>query len=229
MIPLGLNASAFQLPISYADISLVGKSNTTYAARRLTNLTKPAGLLQNDYLLFYYIVGNSPAAAEPSSIPSGFTSLITPISVSSSGYVVKSYLFGKLAGSSEPSSWEVDAGVATYSTQGCLLALRNVNPVSPFDDTIKTNNGTGTVSTFLGLTTTTPKDWLIAFGHDWGDKTTDLMPPSGMTEEIDVAISYAADQALTTTGAVSNKIMTNNNISTEPWATIMLALKPKQN
>jgi hypothetical protein len=207
------------------DITFVAASNTTYASRTTTTVTKPTGTADGDVILLGIFNGNTTEAVDPTP-PAGFTILTgLPAGATDGGFEVETRIYWKVA-SSEGASW--DFTHSTSTTQGFAVTYRNVDTGTPIDVNCTYNSGTGATSTATGVTTVTDGAMLVFMGHDWGVGSANLTPPTGFTERIEVnLLMYVADKLTTTAGATGNAVMTNNNSGgSDTWAAVLVALRP---
>lgn len=212
----------------YCNITFVAVTNTTYATRQYTDIPNP-GVLDKDYLLLTYLwARNATGIGDPMTVPSGFTPLIDTLTAVAGGFTVNMRVYGKFAGTSEPSNYEFAQSDNLFNTQGILHVYRGVNLTNPLDTTPSVNGYTsnnGTTYTFSGITTATNHAMIVAIGHDWGDFANNLTPPAGMTERLDTSIVYTADAYQDTAGPTGDKTMGSNSSLSDPWSTVLLALR----
>ncbi len=212
-------------------IGFVGVSSTTYASRTLTIVTKPTGVVDGDFMLALVVTFSAGASDSPDpTAPGGWTLLSGfPVNLDDGPNWMEARLYWKVA-SSEGASWSWSH--ASASSQGTVVAYRNVDTTTPFDVTPTINQGLNEVSTATGLTTVTNNAMIVFFGHDWADTANPSDPPTGttptFTERLDDTLTYLADGLLATAGATGNKTQTNSNAASggTPWAQYLIALRP---
>ena len=147
-------------------------SHTTYASRTNTPVTAPTGITDGDYLLLIAITGASTAPAV--TLPAGFAGVPGPTWPQSTvwlGFNVKLYVAYKIA-SSESGSYTFTH--TTAASQGVMMRFSGVDTTTPHDANATINNGSGTTTTALGLTTVTDNAAVVYIGQDWGDTTNAL-------------------------------------------------------
>lgn len=208
-------------------ITHVASSNTTYANRSNTSVTKPTGTSDDDLIVLFFLNARSGSYGPAPTAPSGFTALGSmPVQVGPSGnFYLQSWVYYKVA-SGEGASWTFTH--AAISTQALSVVYRGVDTTTPLDVTSTINTSTtSTTRTWTGLTTATAEAMLVALGQDWGDTANNLTPPTGFTERIEVnPLVYAADKIQTSAGATGNFSHTCNSASGEPRTGVLVALRP---
>lgn len=215
-------AMAGTLPPEPADIVLRSQSSAGYQSRPgLTGVPAPAGIVDGDILLVYFVnVGTDPVAAPVP--PAGFASFGTATSVVAAGTNGRAHVFWKRAASEAAAFYDfTHPTMPTACWMGCYTGCKTTGLPLGADSG---NTGIGTTSTGTGITTTAAKSVLLWMGHDWGDTTNNLTPPTGMTERLDAVVIYVADQMVETAGATGDRTMTNNSIFSNPWAVRMVEL-----
>lgn len=198
-------------------------SSTTYASRTNTTITAPAGIVDGDVLVLFFLVGVAGTPPTPT-LPSGFSVIQGPTTVSDSGFSVASRVAIKGA-SGESGDYTVTHSAA--SSQGVIVCVSDGDIAQVVSSA---NSGTNTTSTATGVTTPT-NDSLVIFGaHNW-DLYGTASPPAGttptFTERLDSATSliYAATGPLATASATGNKSHANlNTFTTYPWAAWLVAV-----
>lgn len=136
------------------------------------------------------------------------------------------WLYWKFA-SSEPTSWTWVH--ASAWEMGLVAAYTGVDTVTPFDATFVPNQGTGTTSTALGITTVTAGAMLVACFASFEGIALQAAGPSGMTERFDAGAEdiYWADVIQAAAGASGNKVLgTALTPSTNHWVAALMALRP---
>ena len=197
-------------------------SNTTYASRTNTTVTAPAGVTNNDVMIMRFLQGRVGLELTVTP-PAGWTEIGTVTDIESAGFHVYSHLYYRVA-SSEGASYTFTH--ASVSSQAVVAAYSGVNTTTPLDATPTANSGLSSTSTALGLTTVTAAAMLVFVEHDFGDIAAASSPPTGLTERLDVDISYWADAVQASAGASGNKTMTNSNTGANGFATRLVALRP---
>ena len=152
----------------------------------------------------------------------------SPISVTDGGgFNVNYCIFWKIA-SAESGSYTFTHTVA--NSCGLVIRYTGANTTTPFLPTPTTNFGTGTTATATGFTTVSNNTLIIFTEQDWGDNTTDTIPPAGtaptFTERVDAVILYIADGSLATAGATGDYSHTSNSASANPWCAYLIGLNP---
>jgi hypothetical protein len=206
-------------------IAFVAKTDTTYASRTNITLTAPAGVNTGDTVIALVLTGTSSEAVNPTPAGTGWTEIGSATDVAKGGFNVEMRLYKGLVGT--VSSYVFNHTVS--SSQGCVLGYSGVNTTTQEDQTATSNPDASSATdtrTWTGLTTVTNGAYIVGFGHDWGDNTNNLTPPSGTTERVEVnGIIYAFDEARATAGATGNRSHTCNN-TLNPWAARLIALRP---
>jgi hypothetical protein len=210
-------------------ISYVSGSNTTYASRTNTTVTAPASIANNDVMLAWIITAGASEAVNPTA-PAGWTEIGTAIDVTDlASFNLEARCYIKVASSESGNyTWTHTSS----SSQGSITVYRGVDTTTPQDATSTANSGfatgVGNVSTATGLTTVTNGAWIVFLGFDWADSSNNLSPPTGMTERLDVVLSYAATEEWATAGATGNRShVDNSNIaSNSRWGARLVALRP---
>src|SRR5262245_61537835 len=206
-------------------------SGIEYISRAGTlSLNAPIDLQDNDILLLIALTGAS-GTAPTMTPPSGFTAITlgsgaNPTTVTGGGFNVKMWAWWKRA-ASEGTSYTV-TWTGTNGSTATMLAIRGAKVSGTPTDVANSNSGTGTTATGSALTTTVANTLLCYVMHDFGDTTSDLTAPSGMSEAFDSApLIYMATQAIAATGSTSTRTQTNNTTGGNPWATYMIAFQPE--
>lgn len=212
------------LSISSSSVALDSRSGSI-------TVTAPSGIQDGDILiggLLLFGSGSQIAGATP---PSGF-SLITTSSIDNPISVVKLgteyydyYLYWKRASSESGDYTFTFTGTSNYCQAyvGCYRGALSTG--SPFD-VASDNDGTGTTTTFTGVTTTADNTLLIGASFDWGDSSNNLSPPTDFFERIDITEIYLCDKPKESAGSTGNFTMTNNSTGGNPWGAFLLALLP---
>lgn len=206
--------------------SVASASTTTYALRTNTTVTAPSGITDGDLLLLFFFqgaAGGTPAVPTP---PTGFTALTpSPIQMDDGSFFGDYRAFRKTA-SGESGDYTVTHDNA--SSQGIMLRIIDVDTGTAFQES--GNTGTGTTTTFTGITTPAADYLVVAAAIDWADTSNNLTPPAGstptFTEHIDTVLSYAASGVFSSSGATGNKTMTNNASSINPWGAYLIGIAP---
>jgi hypothetical protein len=214
------------------DIEIASFTNTSYATRTNTTITKPTGTIDGDTLLLGIITGASGGNAPDPTAPTGTLLTGFPITATDGGFTIEMRIYVKVA-SSEGADWTFTH--TNCASQGFALRCRNVNTTTPIDVNPSTNQGTGTTTTALGITPVTNNAMVIYIAHDWGDTTNALTPPTGTTptfvEILDSppptgGLVYIAAGLLATAGATGNKTQTSNSGVSGAWGATLIALRP---
>lgn len=208
--------------------SVASTSNTTYASRTDTTVTAPSGIQDGDLLYAFIFTTSNGGTAPTPTPPSGFTQLpSSPTSVTDEGsFNGKFWAYVKTASSE---SGDYTFSHSTCSSQGLMLRVSAGNATGVVD---ASNTGTGSTTTFTGVTTTQDNALVMVVAHDWGDTANNLSPPSGstptFTEHVDVTLVYAASGVLATAGSTGDKTMTNNTTGINPWAGYTIGINPEE-
>lgn len=211
--------------------SYASHSGTTYAARTNTVLTPPAGIVDGDELILYFLIAASTVALIPApTFPSGFSIVGGPLTVSqgnnTADFSVRSWTLRKRA-SGESGSYTVTH--ASASADGVLVRVSagaNATPV------VTTNSGQGTGNiTFLGITTAAANAELLAFCHNWqlwGAGT----PPTGTTptfierQDSTTSIIHFSEGSWSSSGATGDKTKDSSNAAaTDGWASMFVSIE----
>lgn len=211
---------------SYASLT-----GTTYASRTNTVLTPPAGLVDNDELILYFLIAGATLATVPTvTFPSGFAIIGGPVSISQNNDAaqgtVRSWVLRKRA-SSESGSYTITHAAA--NADGVLVRVTSGANAVP---SVSTNSAIGNGNiTFNSVTTTGANACLLAFCHNWqlwgaGD------PPAGttptFTERQDSATSLIHFSEGTWTGSGASGAKTkdsDNTAATDGWASMLVAIE----
>lgn len=207
-----------------SGIAFVAASNTTYASRTTTTVTKPSGTADGDYVVLGILTG-AVEAPDPTP-PGGFTLIAGPIDATDGSFNVEMRVYGKIA-SSEGASW--DFTHTSCSSQGFALTYSGVHATTQVDVTSSGATGAGATSTAPQVTTVTNNAMLVFVEHDWGSNSANLTAPTGFTERIEVnPLLYVAEKVMVTAGATGSVVFTNNNTpaSSDTWGAVLIALRP---
>ena len=206
-------------------------TSTSYASRTNTTISVPSGVVAGDSDAVVPATGG--AGAPTATPPPGWTAIpgwTSPtVVLDNSLFTVNGYGGYHVATSSEPLSYT--ATHASGTSQALMLAYSGVDASTAFDVNATTNGASspsgGPTATATGLTTTTDNTMLVWLGHDWGNGSANLSPPTGFTERVEVdPLIYAADSVQATAGATGNVSHTANNVGTnDAWAAILVALR----
>lgn len=205
----------------------VSSSITTYASRTNTTVTAPTGIQDGDYLLAQIVTGSGSEAPDPTA-PSGFSQIGSTVDQTGAGpFNVEHRCYGKRAsGESGDYTWTHSSA----SSQASVSVFRGVDPVTAEDQISTSNTGSGTTRTWTGLTTVTNGAMIVALGHDWGDTSNNLVPPTGMAECAENGIiCYVACEEVPTAGATGNRSHTCNSGSQSDrlFSARLVALRPQ--
>jgi len=214
-------------------------TNTVSFGNTSLTINKPAGTVQNDYLIAIIVYGAN--AAVPNGIlPSGWTNI--------SGHLTFAYgvpdgqdfmVFGLRAGASEPSSYNFTDDSAQGAITGMILCYSNVDTVTALDVSVSTLLDPTTYSSPIsisvpGITTITKNDLLVWAGSlDNFNVNNDAVftAPSGFTLRADITSNTfwnnvaAADKPQTSAGSTGT--ITGTATSTDVCAPvgILIALR----
>lgn len=191
-------------------ISFISVESTDFVQRTSqTSLFAPAGVADDDIIIATILTGGVTEAPDPT-FPAGFTEIGSASDVSAGGFNMELRVGLKVA-SSEPEYYTFTHSQAY--TQASVSCFRGVDTSTPQDATSTLNTTSSTTRTWTGLTTATSGAWLVALGTDWADTTNNLTPPSGMTERLDITLTYIATEERATAGATGDRSHTSNTSS----------------
>jgi hypothetical protein len=205
-------------------ITWVSGSNTTYGSRTNTTVTAPSGIADNDVLIARIVTAASGEAPDPTA-PAGWTQIGSTIDGGAGGFNLEARDYIKVAsGESGDYTWTH----STASSQGWIGVFRGVDTTTPQDATATVNSAFDTATTTAtGLTTATDGAWLVFIGQDWAGTSNNLSPPTGMTERLDVTLTYVATEEIATSGATGNRSHTNNSGGGSTYCSArLIALRP---
>lgn len=207
-------------------LSRVGGNNTTYQSRTNTTVTTVAGIANDDILVLTLFMGvGTPASVPTPTLPSGFAQAGSTVTVSNVDNFNANFRVYYKRASGESGDYTITHSSA--STQASLQVVRGVDwAAGPWAASPTTNSGTGATRTWTGLSPAVTDAMLLACAFDWADNSNNLSPPTGMTERLDVVLTYVAEELLTASGATGNRSHSCNSRSGAPWGAIMLALRP---
>ena len=209
-------------------------SATTYATRTNTTLTAPAGIVNDDNLLLYFILGASTEAGIPTpTFPSGFSVLTGfPVTVNQdnnpSQFSVRSWALRKVA-SGESGSYTITHSSASSDAYMCAVSGGETGALA-ITPTKADGDGTGNIS-IPSITPTIDNSFILWVAHNWqlfGGHS----PPTGttptFTERSDSASSliYACDGVLATAAATGAKAKASGNLGAgDQWAGTMVCVQ----
>lgn len=200
-------------------------ANTPYlVAQSSVTCNKPTGTVENDMMVAWIFRGRTDAVFEmlPAVAPTDFTKIDETL-INQGTFWGYFEFYWKRAGSSEPSSYTWDHATHVASNQVGIASYSGViTSGSPIDVYSKNSSATGTTATGTGVTTTVAATELLYLSHNW-DGNGALSPPSGMTERFD-SLTYLSEEARASSGATGNR--TQTLASNNPWAAVLIALKP---
>jgi hypothetical protein len=200
-------------------------STTTYANRTNTVLTEPAGIVNGDVLLLALLLAGTGTAPTPT-LPAGFTVISGPTTISDgAGFGVVRRLAWKVA-ASESGSYTITH--TAYTSQAFMICVQGADTAAT--PQVTSNQGTGSTTTALTLTTTTNDSWVGFWVHNWALYGLGQVPPTGTTptfterSDLSTSLMYLAEGVLATAGATGNKTHGNGNVSTDQWAAFLVAV-----
>jgi hypothetical protein len=206
-------------------------SATAEATAANATYTAPAGLADGDWIYITHLEYSGSTSQPPTPTPpAGFTAPTGtwPIDqTDASGFHENIWLWRKKA-SGESGNYVVTH--ASCVRRGTIFAASGADGTTP-EQGVTQNHGTGTTTTFLGITTTADSCLIVVSGEDNNDKGLNLTAPTGttptFTEQVDDNHGeYLASGILSPAGATGNKTMTNNSNVAAPWLAVMLAIQP---
>jgi hypothetical protein len=181
---LELRLDDSRLPLPYVidpAITLRNFTQVGVAATGTITLSKPAGVLPNDFLLAVVTVrgGTGTAINEPS----GWTLIRRDDRTTE----LSQALYYKVAGAGEPASYAWTLTPAAKASGG-IHAYTGVDNSDPFDGPDQVNTGTGTSVVAPSITTTTDNARVVMFfgAPNCGNGGSFWTPGAGLTERIDV-------------------------------------------
>ncbi|MFL6005040.1 MAG: LamG-like jellyroll fold domain-containing protein [Gaiellaceae bacterium] len=139
-------------------------------------IARPAGTLAGDVLVVAVEVRGAPTITAPS----GWTLVRTD----TSGTTIRQALYTRVAQATEPASytWSFSASQAAF---GVVSSYAGVNTTAPLDGATGRVNASSTAIATNAFNTTSPSDAIVGF---FGTATNaSITPPSGMTEQREVA------------------------------------------
>lgn len=205
-------------------VAFRSKSELAYGSRTDSTITKPAGVVERDVLLFALTIEANTTAPDLTAYPSGLVPIFEDRTSGPTGgaYYVH-YLYLKVAGASEPASYAFTH--PTYLASAAVVAYSGVDNTTPLDATPTAASGTGTTATATGLTTVTNSAMLVFERMSWDGGVSTA--PTGMTERVDSVVNYFADQIQATAGATGTKAHgSGNGSSFVSWQAYLIPLRP---
>jgi hypothetical protein len=198
-------------------------SNTTYASRSALTVTAPSGIADGDFLLALILWSGSGNTITP---PAGWAQVGSTASASDGSFTVNSGVFTKVA-ASESGDYTWTPG-ATAATQGLILRYTGANGAVNTSSSNMVGVDAGNQDRDANSITPSVDGCMLVYaGFDWGDYTTDLTPPTGYTERVEVnPLIYAADALQVTAGATGTVTMQCNASVIDPRGAWLIALEP---
>lgn len=216
----------------FGIVFLRSSTGIAYTSRTNTVVPAPSLIHNGDILVLHFLVGNtSSITATP---PSGFSPVpgpSFPIQDGATGnFPVNNYTWYKLA-SNESGSYTVTH--ATGNSQAWIASFANADQITPFGQNESSATAeTGAQTIVPGITTTRNGSMFAFISQDFGNSQSNLSGPTGYMTQFDqsdaggVTILYASTFRQPTAGASGTQIITNNNVTTNPWAGFLLAIQP---
>ena len=170
------------------------------AINATVTVNKPASVAIGDLLLFHAMANADRTVTTP---PTGFTL----IRLDSDHNTVSMVSYYRIADGSEASTFSLTWNAAPGSNSGMCHRITGTHQTTP----INQNSGQLNVNTTAGTApsvTTTVNDCLLVYfgGSGTGGQTS--TPPSGMTEQSDMARAETATVGFPTAGATGTKVNT---------------------
>lgn len=216
----------------FGIVFLRSSAGTIYTSRTNTVVPAPSLINNGDILVLHFCVGNtSSITATP---PTGFNPVpgpSFPIQDGSSGsFPVNNYTWYKLA-SNESGSYTVTH--ATGRSQAWIASFANADQITPFgQNESSATSETGIQTIVTGITTTRNGSLFTFISQDFANAQNNLAGPTGYMTQFDVSLAggesllYTSTFRQSTAGPSGTLTVTNNNITTNPWAGFLLAIQP---
>lgn len=204
-------------------------SSTTLVGGTRTNstLTAPSSITNGNLLLLCLSTGV--AGGVTPTPPSGFAAITgspLEIMVLPDTWRTRLNVWWKIA-ASESGSYATSHASA-YS-EGIIVNWSGNHTTTPINPTPSTNNGTGSTTTALGITTATDNSGVVFASVAWdgqgGAAPTGSTPT--FTERWDggsAGALYVATGVLATAAATGNKTNTNNNLTANTWGAFLIGI-----
>lgn len=222
------------VPPARGDITDVGTVETTaYGTRVNSTITGISGLQENDVVYVYEVMYRGfdgfPLTVTP---PEGFEEQeVHMVGLVNAAGWLSMRVWRKILGAADP----LIGNDATFThasspAQYIMQAFRGVDLSQPEDTLFFGNTGSQNVREWEPLTTFTENARLIAYGVDYGEGTTPAgLPAVGMTERVDVTLSYLADitveEPTTVSGLANNANSAGTGENTQPNGTLIFAVR----
>jgi len=211
----------------------LGSSSTLAEATTVDSVyVAPTGITDGDLLINWHFEFSPSAGAPPTpTAPAGFSTVpgpTWPLANANNGTAIRQWAWYKIA-SSESGNYTV-----THSScvnRGMMLRVTGADTSTPFSPNATSNTGTGTTSTFTGLTTSVNNCFVLALMSDNNDNGANLTAPAQtpptFTERIDDNHgNYLAAGTMVTAGATGTPTMTNNSGAAQGWFAVLMSIQP---
>ncbi|MGO8241327.1 hypothetical protein ACC806_34885 [Rhizobium ruizarguesonis] len=203
-------------------VAFGSSSSTTYASRSALTVPAPSDIRHGDVLLAFILWSGSGNTISP---PSGWAQIGSTATASDGSFTVNSGVFMKVA-ASESGDYTWTPG-ATAATQGLILRYTGANgAVNAFSSHMVGANSGNQDRDATSITPSVDGCMIVYAAFDWGVYTTDLTPPTGYTERVEVnPLIYAADALQATAGATGTVTMVCNSNTFSPRGAWLIALE----
>lgn len=194
------------------------------ATRTTTQVNMPAGVQAGDVVLVFCATGASAEVAiTPPASLSGTPVANRSYSDTSPPWTVNMRIYRyTVLGSGNPTSFAFTH--ASAASEALAIAFSGVDTTNPIDATPTTNSGLSTTATLLGLTTTIPAAWLVAWRGSWDGNA--ITPPAGWTERLDQPVTWVAHQEWAAAGPTGDFSIPSGNGGAYPYGAILIPLRP---
>lgn len=230
---ISIITATFVLPPQQAsaDSIVTVNSTTNFGTGTTISVNKPAGVLNNDFLVAHVGVTGG---GHNITAPAGWTTIVSSNTTNST-----TRSFWKRIDGTEGSSFVFDSNQAIgRRLAAAIVNYRGVDTdTTPIDVTGSSNSGTSSTSvTGTSVTTVSNNAKLVGVFNAYRNDNTsvEFTPPSGMMERVDVRSNTAAatniaisitDEYRATAGATGDRTATASNTAAE-WSAHMFALEP---
>ena len=196
-------------------------TGTISAATATWTLTKPTGAAEGDLLLAIFATGT--------------TSLVTPptewtqVWSQDQGTEQTQHVYRKVAGASEPASYDFGLNGSEIGTWA-MVAVTGADTTTPINASLSGTTGASTSHTTPSITPTVDGCLLLAtFSNNAASTTVTYIPPTGMTEQFDLAegtsfIALSGHTEVQATAAAVSKTATSS--ASDSTACGLLAVAP---
>ncbi|RWZ78194.1 MAG: PKD domain-containing protein [Candidatus Microsaccharimonas sossegonensis] len=213
-------------------ITFRSSAQTLYGARADTTVTKPAGVVAGDVLVFHLYLENDDNVTYPTltAVPSGAVVQVDNYAfaptIGSGERTTTEWVYTLVAGSAEPSAYTFTHPAVSASNL-TVAAYTGVDPGNPVDVAASTARGTGNTLSAASVTTVTNNAMLVWLGADWNTYIQGIQPP-GYTSRTPTGptVICTADAIQATAGASGTVTATITGNDTYGWTAFLLALRP---